>query len=213
MDADFRGWLGPYLLDALVEQARARGIRNIQADVLLTNQRMLAVLRDRGLVVLDHFDSPSTVRVAIGAAQATPGWPGPHDRPRLLVELPGGQRRPAPELAAQGFQVVACPGPRRGGPRCQALAGRPCPLAAGADVIVTAYGSGQSEMSKLPDAHRRLHPTVPVCVTLAPGQDGPPGFEHLPAGEGAVVAGFLQRLITGPWTRRDPPDAMGRGGS
>lgn len=40
-----RGWLGPYLLDALVGAAAARGVPNLEADVLVTNRRMLAMLR------------------------------------------------------------------------------------------------------------------------------------------------------------------------
>jgi hypothetical protein len=35
--ADQRGWIGPYLLDALVEAAAARGVPNLEADVLATN--------------------------------------------------------------------------------------------------------------------------------------------------------------------------------
>lgn len=199
VDVDFRGWLGPYLLDALVEQARARGVRNIQAEVLVTNQRMLSLLRTRGVAVLDHRYSPSTVRVAIGAAEPTPGWPAGSGHPRLLVEVPGGQWRHADEMAARGFQVVACPGPRRGGPRCPALAGQPCPLAAGADVIVTAAGAGEGELAKLPEAHRRLRPTVPVCVIpTGAGTPPPPGCESLPDGDGPAVAEFLQRLAPRP---------------
>ena len=37
----WRGWLGPYLLDALVAAAAARGVPNLQADILLENVRCL----------------------------------------------------------------------------------------------------------------------------------------------------------------------------
>ena len=192
VDPDFRGWLGPYLLDALVEQARARGVRNIQAEVLITNQRMLALLRSRGVVVMDHQYSPSTVRVAIGAAEGTPGWPSRAGHPRLLVEAPGAHWRHADEMARHGFQVMACPGPRRGGPRCPALAGHPCPLAEGADVIVMADHSDEDEMARLPEVHRRLHPTVPVCIIATGGDGGGPDGGTSPAGgmpAGGVPAG------------------------
>ena len=42
---DWRGWLGPYLLDALLEGAHDRGVPNLEADVLVTNRRMISVLR------------------------------------------------------------------------------------------------------------------------------------------------------------------------
>lgn len=68
--AGWRGWLGPYLLDALVAAAAARGVPNLQADILLTNVRMLALLKQRGYVLL-HQQGPEA-RVAIDAAQARP---------------------------------------------------------------------------------------------------------------------------------------------
>ena len=66
----WRGWLGPYLLDALVAAAAARGVPNLQADILLTNVRMLALVKQRGYVTLRR-QGPE-VRVAIDAAQSRP---------------------------------------------------------------------------------------------------------------------------------------------
>jgi hypothetical protein len=63
----WRGWLGPYLLDALVRAAAARHVPNLQADVLVENTRMLTLLASRGYVTL-HRQS-SEIRVAIAAAQ------------------------------------------------------------------------------------------------------------------------------------------------
>ena len=68
--AGWRGWLGPYLLDALVAAAAARGVPNLQADILLTNVRMLALLRQRGYVTLTQ-QGPE-MRVAIDAARPRP---------------------------------------------------------------------------------------------------------------------------------------------
>jgi hypothetical protein len=68
--AGWRGWLGPYLLDALVATAAARGVPNLQADILVDNARMLALVADRGYVVLRH--EVSEVRIAIDAAQPRP---------------------------------------------------------------------------------------------------------------------------------------------
>jgi len=71
--AGWRGWLGPYLLDALVAAAAARGVPNLQADILISNIRMLTLVANRGYVTLDR--EASQVRVAIAAAQPCPGSP------------------------------------------------------------------------------------------------------------------------------------------
>jgi hypothetical protein len=65
--AGWRGWLGPYLLDALVAAAAARGVPNLEADVLFENTRMLTLLASRGYVTLRR--QSSEVRAAIGASQ------------------------------------------------------------------------------------------------------------------------------------------------
>ena len=72
--AGWRGWLGPYLLDALVAAAAARGVPNLQADILLGNVPMLALISKRGYVTIDR-DQVSEVRVAIDAAQPRRGPP------------------------------------------------------------------------------------------------------------------------------------------
>ncbi|HVV36122.1 MAG TPA: GNAT family N-acetyltransferase [Acidimicrobiales bacterium] len=70
----WRGWLGPFLLDALVEAAAARGIPNLEADVLATNQPMLALTRARRAVRMKGCDW-SIVRtlIATGAAARAGG--------------------------------------------------------------------------------------------------------------------------------------------
>ena len=65
--AGWRGWLGPYLLDALVAAATSRGVPNLQADILTDNARMLALVSHRGYVTLDR--EYSQVRIAVAAAQ------------------------------------------------------------------------------------------------------------------------------------------------
>lgn len=66
------GWrgcrLGRYLLGAIVAAAAARGVPNMQADILLGNAPMLALVRDRGYITL-HRDEFSDMRIAIDAAQ------------------------------------------------------------------------------------------------------------------------------------------------
>jgi hypothetical protein len=139
--------------------------------VLVTNRRMLTMLRARGYAIVDHDEQPAVVRVAIGTTQRMPTWPGTHERPRLLVEVPGGRWHAEEAARAAGFQVLACPGPLLGWSHCPALRGEPCPLAAGADVIVDAVPdeAGRS----LLDAHRRIHPSVPICVELPSGGTDP----------------------------------------
>ncbi|HEX9066103.1 MAG TPA: hypothetical protein VF843_13430 [Streptosporangiaceae bacterium] len=69
--AGWRGWLGPYLLDALVAAAAARGVPNLVADILADNTRMLSLVKDRGYAVLCR-DGPE-LRVAIDAARPRAG--------------------------------------------------------------------------------------------------------------------------------------------
>jgi len=68
--AGWRGWLGPFLLDAIVAAAVARGVPNLQADILRSNIRMLTLVSSRGYTVL-HREG-SELRVAIDAAQPRP---------------------------------------------------------------------------------------------------------------------------------------------
>jgi hypothetical protein len=83
----WRGWLGPYLLDAIVAAAAARGVPNLQAEVLTSNIRMLALVSNRGYVTLDR--ETSQVRVAIDAAQPRP-CPRPRTAPPLVRPPPAG---------------------------------------------------------------------------------------------------------------------------
>jgi RimJ/RimL family protein N-acetyltransferase len=156
----WRGWLGPYLLDALLRAADERGVPNLEADVLLANRPMLALARARGCLTMGDSDW-STVRVLIGTNGA-PTWPPAHERTRVLVEGTGGLWRS--DTARPALEVVSCPGPARGAATCPALRGDPCPLAAEADVIVLRRPDGDEPWPELLEAHRRLHPGVPVCV-------------------------------------------------
>jgi ribosomal protein S18 acetylase RimI-like enzyme len=165
---DHRGWLGPYLLDALVEAAAARGVRNLEADVLVTNSRMLALLRSRGYATLPS-DDWVTVRLIVGTGGRTPVWPersksGGPAGPRVLVEARGGRWHAGSEAAAAGLEVITCSGPRGPRSRCPVLAGRPCPLAGGADAVVVSHPPDEDEWNALVEGHTLLYPGVPVCV-------------------------------------------------
>jgi hypothetical protein len=84
--AGWRGWLGPYLLDALVAAAAARGVPILEADILVSNVQMLSLVSTRGYVTLDRY--ASQVRVAIDAAQTLP-------KPRARSSPAGLARRRA----------------------------------------------------------------------------------------------------------------------
>lgn len=164
---NWRGWLGPYLLDRLVETAAGQGVPNLQADVLVDNRQMLAVVRARGYVVVDHSDW-STVRVMIATGRGVPAWPAGDPRPRVLVEVPSGRWHAAAVAADAGLRVIGCPGPART-PKgwCPALRGEPCPLADGAHVVVNALRADDERTAAVIAAHRDHGITV---LTDLPGQ-------------------------------------------
>lgn len=195
--AGWRGWLGPYLVAALCEAAAARGVPNLEADVLVGNRPMLAVLRARGAANLAHPDW-TVVRVLIGTAGDAPTWPGAHDRPRVLVETPGGSWAAEGAARQAGIDVIVCNGPTRRRLPCPALEGRPCPLAASADAILacpeprdeeggseTGGAGEEGPWERLVRAHGVLHAGVPVCITPA----GRPAAELLARVEGLLSRG------------------------
>jgi len=139
---------------------------------------MLAVVQARGYAVLSHPDF-TEVRVTTGTVPPTPGWPGPHDRPRILIEARGSRSTLHAGLRSQGFGVITCPGPGR---RCPALRGRPCPLVLGADAVVFSLPDDDRHAAAMVAAHGALHAGVPLCVIDRPGaapSSGPPGAWHL----------------------------------
>lgn len=165
VDAAWRGWLGPYLLDVLVEQAAADGVPNLEADILTENRPMQAIVRRRGAMVGPESDH-TVVHVVFGTRERMARWGDGHERPRVLVEVPGGRWDRGSDVERAGYEVLGCPGPGRRHEPCPALAGEPCPLAATADAIVLAMPPGKTD--ELAVAHRRLHPDVPVVVLGAP---------------------------------------------
>ncbi|MDE3085302.1 MAG: GNAT family N-acetyltransferase [Acidobacteriota bacterium] len=174
-----RGWLGPYLLALLCDEAAARGLPNIEADVLQDNHPMLALAQARGYATMDHSECPSTVRVVFNSVGRVPTWPPGHDRRRVLVEVPGARWHAEAEARAAGLRVLVCPGPTSRWCRCPAVAGRPCPLAAAADAVVDAVDPDTSEAGRaLLRAHHEFHARTPMLL------EGPP-----------AAAGVLDRLL------------------
>lgn len=158
---DWRGWLGPYLLGVLCAVAAARGVENLEAEILAGNRSMRSLSRSRGEVYMPGSDW-ETVRVAFPTSGPTPVWSG-IDRPRVLLEMHGSLWEPLAELAASGYEVVACPGPAQRTSPCPLLDGRECPLAAGADAIVIALPE-EDRVDELVRAHAARHLAVPVEV-------------------------------------------------
>ena len=189
----WRGWLGPYLLDYLLEQAATRGVTNLQAEILLQNRSMLAIAHARGYVAVSHPDQ-GIIRLAIGAARGTPDWPSGDDAIRILVEVPGGHWHA--ESAAQDARVhiLTCSGPSRiGGRGCPELAGTPCPLAAGADAIVVCRPPEDDEAwNEVRAAHARLEPEVPVFVECRRGARPRPGEHRVPKRDDAGAVAFVR---------------------
>jgi hypothetical protein len=194
-----RGWLGPYLLDALLEAAADAGIRNLEADVLLINRPMLEMLRARGIAMVEHEERTS-IRLLVSTTERVPSWPDVGEGPRVLVEVPGGRWHAEDAARAAGLHVIACPGPMGPRSRCPALRGEPCPLAQGADAIVVSRPPDDERWEQLHRAHREVHPGVPVCFEVRPGPtagEDPPGDDTVPVREPAAVVDHVARLAAG----------------
>ena len=190
---DWRGWLGPYLLDLLVAVAADHGIPNLEADILTENRPMQTVARHRGVATVGPNDDFSVVRVAIAAASHDrPSWPATPGHRRLLVESQGGRWAHARDATDAGFEVMGCGGPDA---RCPALEGRPCPLAADADVIVLARPPTDERTRELLKAHAALHPGVPVIVQRAASDPGDPPCSLRAGSTGAEVVATLRRAV------------------
>lgn len=155
----WRGWLGAYLLDTLLDLAAERGVSNLQAEILLGNRPMLSIVRRRGSVLMAD-DGPS-VRVVVGSGGRPASWPPRRDRPRVLVEGCRGTR--SIEVANRaGLDVIQCPGP--GDHSCPYIDEGTCPLVEGADAIVISLPSNDEGTRSLLRAHRELRPDIPVFI-------------------------------------------------
>lgn len=176
VDPEHRGWLGPHLLDLVLDLAGRAGADAVLAEVLATNGPMLGLLAARGAAILPSED-PAVVRLLLGTSGAVPGWGADPRGPRVLLELGAGGGGAAAALAGAGYEVALCRGPTRTARRsrrwrCPVLEGRPCPLVAGADAVVlappaTRDGPDAAVAAALP----RVHPGS-VLVTVR--QPAPP---------------------------------------
>jgi hypothetical protein len=61
------------------------------------------------------------------------------------------------------MEVMVCPGPKPGrADRCPAVDGEPCPMAAGADIIICELPPGDQVADDIRAAHARVHPELPL---------------------------------------------------
>lgn len=161
--------LGKALIHRLRPVALDVGWTRYTARVLMTNQRMLRLLRSEGCAVTAS-DQPGVVNLVIGLT-GPPAWPADEARPRVLVESDSFFGDVMDEsIRALGYAALRCP--RLGRPCPMVTSGR-CSLAESADLIVV---SSRLEEDQLPvlKAHHRLHPETPVCTVT--GRVGPDGW-------------------------------------
>ena len=165
---DWRGWLGPYLLDLVIDIAAANHVPNLEAEVLAANRAMLSLLRARGCAFLAH-DGWNEYRMMVATGPEGFIWPATHDRPRVLVETPTGRWRLEDAARAAGMQVITCGGPGQN-PSCPVLNGGECALVADADAIVVRERPGDPAWVRLERSHSAMHADIPVV--LEPASDG-----------------------------------------
>jgi hypothetical protein len=195
----WRGWLGSYLVELLTQHAASHGIDNLQADVLLENRPMLAILRHRGSVNLEH--AYGTVRLTIGTAGYVPSWPAKATGHKVLVAAPGGRWSGADAATRAGCVTAVCSGPNhrtRGG--CPVLGGERCPLADNADAIVILLDPDDERTGQLVALHREHRPGVPIFVSrrLAESAELPDDCIELPTSGNDSVANILSMIGSAP---------------
>jgi hypothetical protein len=138
VDRRCRGWLGPWLLDALLEEAAAAEIPNIQALTAARNTQMRLMLCARGAAGIPD-DDWTNVRLTVSTTGHVPSWRKTSSgRQRLLVEGNSYQWIGTAEANRRGFDVTVCRGPSASHGRCPLLEGDACPLVEGADAVLFA---------------------------------------------------------------------------
>ena len=197
---DWRGWLGPYLIDVLAEHAAAAGLLGLRAEVLTENTTMRRLLARRGAVVAEH--DAGTVQLVIGTSTRVAPWIATDERPRVLVEAAGGRWSAERAAHAAGFATRVCQGPgqvqgqgREPSRRCPLLEGGTCPVAAEADAIVMLLPRDDERTAQIVERHVATRPGVPLLVISGAGGDVPAGCLPVDsAGSDDVVAQLLSLI-------------------
>jgi len=185
VDPAWRDWLGPRLFDAVLEDAAARGVADLEIEVMRGDDWLKDLVGRRGHLVVPTGDDWLSSRAVVGTAGGPPTWTAP--RPRVLVESPIGRWHAADAARAAGLSVMICTAPEHGSGACTMGEGLPCPLVTGADVVVISYPPDTPTWDQLIAAHPDMHPGVPVCVEGAEGRALPPGVTRLDVHDPAEV--------------------------
>ncbi len=166
VDRKSRGWLGPWLLDALLEEAAAVGIPNIQALIAARNTQMQLMLCRRGAAGIPD-DDWTNVRLTVSTSARVPSWRKTSSgRQRLLVEGHSHQWTGTSEANRRGFDVTVCRGPSaRHDHYCPVLEGERCPLVEGADAVLFALSAEDND--DLLAAHAERRTGAPLFVKSA----------------------------------------------
>ncbi len=169
-----RGWIGPWLLDVLLEHAAADGIANMQALVKSGNRPMLDIIRHRGCAIFDEADWETT-RVTMATRGHTPSWPPDSPKPRILIESPRSRPDAARRLRDAGGTRLVCGGFDKQGSHCPLHEGDPCPLIEGADAVVIDRHRGDTDVAEeLTKVIAEIHPDANVVVVEPSGTHGLP---------------------------------------
>jgi RimJ/RimL family protein N-acetyltransferase len=177
VDPGYRGWIGPWILAALLDHAHDRGIHNMQALVRSDNRPMISLAQHRGFAVLEHPDW-GTVRLTMSTAGHTPSWPPIRRRPRVLVAAERTRWPGEEQLRQSGFDLAICPGlhdieSRSHAAFCPAKRDGRCPLVAGADAVVVDLPTVDPRYAAVRDYLQRIHPEARVVDAYSDGVSGP----------------------------------------
>lgn len=162
VDSDHRGWMGPWLLDALLEHAAAEGIPNLQALIAAQNTRMQLMICNRGAAALPD-DDWTNVRLQISTTGEVPKWH--HTSPRrrrLLVEASSHQWSGTAAANRLGYDVTVCTGPGGRVKDCPLLDGGHCPLVDGADGVLVALPADEKQETLLAAHTKHIWPPTLV---------------------------------------------------
>ena len=160
VDRRCRGWLGPWLLDALLEEAAAAGIPNLQALTAVRNTQMRLMLCARGAAGIPD-DDWTNVRLTVSTTGHVPSWRKTSSgRRRLLVEGNSYQWTGTAEANRRGFDVTVCRGPSASRGRCPLLEGDNCPLVEGSDAVLFTLPVEENDQLLSAQLERPQYPRV-----------------------------------------------------
>lgn len=150
------GGLGRLLLDAVLEQARMRGLRRLCATVSPTNTAMLRLVAPGGWAISEPGDDDA-LHLEAAPDRRMPAFPPRDGRRRVLVEGGGWAPDGTWPRTGDGDVVRRCPGPvPAAGGSCPLVVSGRCRLAEGADIIVSHLPGGPG--NAVVAAHRQRWP-------------------------------------------------------